>query len=200
MIPVEQQQMAVFDEHGDNVQRGDCMRACVASLFELPLEDVPHFVEQNDWHGEWVRWLRARGLGIYDARIRVDDDPTRLTAYPGDGYWLATVKSPRGRERCAVCKGDKVTVHEWVGGDYVRHDEPQPCRACDATGLVPAMHLVVMEGPELVWDPHPRRDMGHLGFVSGQILRLLDPTFLAGQVLRPRRIAGGERVVGGPAA
>ncbi len=179
MIPVEQKVMAIFDEQGDNVQRGDCMRASVASVFELGLEDVPHFVEFDDWYGEWIRWLEARGLSIYDARISVEeDDPAKLGSWPSAGYWLATVKSPRGRARCAVCKGAKVSVDEWVGDEYVQHDEPQPCSTCEATGFVPSLHLVVMNGPELVWDPHPRREMGHLGYVSGWIFRALDPARL----------------------
>lgn len=181
MIPVEQQVMAVFDEHGDNVQRGDCMRACVASLFELPLEDVPHFVERDTWYGDWINWLNDRGLTIWDARVRTaDDDETKLTGWPSDGYWMATVKSPRGRSRCPVCNGDKVALRTWDDElrYYIEHDTPQPCGYCSETGLVPSLHCVVMHGPDLVWDPHPQRDMGHLGFVSGELFRVIDPARL----------------------
>ena len=181
MIPVEQQVLAVFDENGDRVVAGDCMRACVASVFELPLEDVPHFAGLDDWYGEWLRWLEARGLGIYDARIRVDeDDPTKLLGHPAGGYWFAAVKSPRLLVRCHFCHGDGQELYRWddAAYGYVVLDEPRPCATCDASGRVPGLHLVVMEGGVLVWDPHPQREQGHLGFVSGEILRVLDPARL----------------------
>lgn len=181
MIPVEQQVMALFDEHGDNVQRGDCMRAAVASLFELPLEEVPHFVAYGDWWGVWTTWLEERGLRIANAFMTVDpEDPTQLKGWPGDVYWLATVKSPRGKTRCCVCKGEKTTLRDWDDelSEYVEHETPQPCRRCEATGLEPSLHCVVMFGRELVWDPHPQREMGHLGFVSGEEFRVIDPARL----------------------
>ena len=44
---------------------GDCLRACVASLLELPLEDVPHFMETPESAREWPQaltaWLHGRG-------------------------------------------------------------------------------------------------------------------------------------------
>jgi hypothetical protein len=159
--------MAVFDEHGDNVQHGDCLRATLASLFELELEAVPHFVESDNWWHEWQAWLAARGFRIGNAFWSVDEsDPTRLNGWPGEIHWLATVKSPRGRARCSVCKG---------AGKHRNH---KPCRYCDASGLVPSLHSVVMFGREVAWDPHPERDMGHLGFVHGYDFRAIDPARL----------------------
>lgn len=180
MIPVEQRHMAVFDEHGDNVQRGDCLTACIASIFELPIDEVPFFVAEDDWHGCYGRWVRDHGYQIGHVHIGVaEDDPTRLTGHPTAGiYWIATVKSPRGKTRCCVCRGEKVATEQWPDGEYVKYDEPQPCACCDGTGLEPSLHCVVMNGGELVWDPHPQRDMGHLGWVSGEWFIALDPARL----------------------
>jgi hypothetical protein len=179
VIPVEQEHMAVFDEDGDNVQRGDCLRACVASIFELPLADVPHFVEADDWLGWYTRWVRARGFVLGTVRLSVgEENPLRLTGHPTEGiYWIATVKSPRSRARCGVCGGAGVALRQWLGSEarYVEYDEPQPCVECDATGLVPPLHAVVMCGGELAWDPHPLRDMGHGGWISGQWFIAADP-------------------------
>lgn len=36
-------------------------------------------------------------------------------------------------------------------------------------------HAVVMNRGELVWDPHPQREMGHLGFQSADYFLPLDP-------------------------
>lgn len=46
---------------------GDCARACVASIFELKLEDVPHFCEYDNGDGAQYlnnlrSWLRPRGM------------------------------------------------------------------------------------------------------------------------------------------
>lgn len=167
MIPVEQQKMAIFDEKGDNVQRGDCLTACLASLFELPLDEVPHFVATDNWFSEYSNWLVDRGLQLGQVHLCVDeDDPTKLTGYPIEGvHWIATVKSPRGKARCGGCKGTRE-----LDGD--------PCQWCDATGLVPSLHAVVMCGREIVWDPHPQREMGHLGFLSGEWFIVRDPAKL----------------------
>jgi hypothetical protein len=39
---------------------GDCFRCCVASLFDRPAAEVPHFCEDMDhtWHERLVNWLR----------------------------------------------------------------------------------------------------------------------------------------------
>lgn len=52
------------DEHG--AWAGDCLRACVASIFDLHIEDVPHFAQLDcEGLGDWPllldRWCRARG-------------------------------------------------------------------------------------------------------------------------------------------
>lgn len=43
---------------------GDCFRACIASVLELELEDVPHFCDGNNsrWLLDLEEWLRPRGL------------------------------------------------------------------------------------------------------------------------------------------
>lgn len=43
MIPVDQEHMHKPDEGS----YGDCQRACIASLLELPREQVPHFLHDN---------------------------------------------------------------------------------------------------------------------------------------------------------
>jgi hypothetical protein len=132
MIPVEQTIMG-----GDSTMpgvHGDCLRACVASVFELPIEDVPHFVAEDDWYNHFRRWIESRGFVLGNAFHTLDeDDPTKLNGHPSEGiHWIASVYSPR-------------LVHE------------------DGK---PGQHVVVMCGGEMVWDPHPQREMGHLGFVG----------------------------------
>lgn len=184
MIPVEQRHLAVFDEQGDCVQHGDCLTACVASLFELPIDGVPFFVESDRWWHEYHEFVAARGLCIERAWITVDEtDPTKLSGWPGDRWWIATVKSPRGLARCSACKGSGQEERYWDGDQFVELDEARPCSYC-TDGLAPSLHAIVMYGRELAWDPHPQREMGHLGFVSGEQFGAPDPAKL---VLRSER-------------
>jgi hypothetical protein len=176
LTPVEQWQLSVIDEHGDTVVAGDCMRACVASLFELPLLEVPHFVEHENWWQLWAEWLAARNLRLGNAYVSLDeDDPTVLNGWPGDIWWLASVRSPRFKTRCSHCKGTARTDLTYPeSGPSIRHDPSIACPYCDG-GLSPGLHLVVMFGREIRWDPHPQRELGHLGFVDGWEFRVIDP-------------------------
>lgn len=93
MKPVMQ---TLFFDPDQQHQRGNCQQAIVASLLELPLEDVPHFVQQDvdhdgigDWHwwtAQW-KWLRLQGWSIHAAVI---------TGCPGE-YLMVSGPSPRGK-------------------------------------------------------------------------------------------------------
>src|SRR5271154_3985606 len=46
---------------------GNCLSACVASILEMPIDQVPHFVERHDsrdylWMGRLNSWLSRLGL------------------------------------------------------------------------------------------------------------------------------------------
>lgn len=88
---------------------GDCMRTAVASLLDMPVEAVPHFVlfeEPGVWFEAFNLWLRGRGLRI---------EP--LSARNVDRECLALGMSPREVEHVVV----------W-GPDGLVHD-PHPSRA-----------------------------------------------------------------------
>lgn len=73
---------------GDERVAGDCWRACIASILDLPAEQVPHFVQEHGgfFHTETVRWLAARGLkGAFTYDVR-----------PEHGHVVAMGRSPRG--------------------------------------------------------------------------------------------------------
>lgn len=63
MIPVYQQVLRHDPPRGIY---GDCMRATVASIFDLELGQVPHFADESlfpDGHAKAMRdWLRPQGL------------------------------------------------------------------------------------------------------------------------------------------
>ena len=49
MIPVQQ---TIFGK-----DQGNCFQACLASIFELPLDRVPHVILEEDWEAALEDWL-----------------------------------------------------------------------------------------------------------------------------------------------
>lgn len=115
MTPVDQR---VFATAPGEV--GDCFSACLASVLDLPLDEVPVFVAEPDWYGSCVRWLRARGIHLV---LLQGLDTTWPWIPPSDLPIIVGGPSPRGPWHHAV-------VGIWRGGGAmeVLHD-PHPSRA-----------------------------------------------------------------------
>jgi hypothetical protein len=112
--PVDQ---TVLD--GDGGMPGNCLAACIASLLECAIEDVPQPTAEEHADPYWTAynarldaWLAARGL--YRLRIYGDAD---VEAIPAGAYWIASGLSPRDKHHATV----------WRGGELA-HD-PHPSRA-----------------------------------------------------------------------
>lgn len=159
MRPVDQ---TTFFVEGES--RGNCMAACIATIFELSLEevDVPDatsFAEMCAWtstrfdgalefhevdHGVDYRVIEDGEFGDRWTYDLTEDPP----APPTFGLWIAGVQSPR-------------IVHEtgpWRG--------------------MPGLHAVVMRGGQLAHDPHPQRDMGIGPIVTSMWWVVADPARL----------------------
>lgn len=144
MKPVEQ--TTFYDGTG---ARGNCVAACVASVFGLPLWVVEtQGVGPGAGGQDLMRWTTERwpalecrvfdfavnsriveGEGTEDERWAYDL-PEDVPAPPTTGFWIAYVISPRGLLEHGPYRG------------------------------MPIQHAVVMRGGSLAWDPHPQRDMG----------------------------------------
>lgn len=139
----------------------DCAAACLAALFELPIDDMPTF-----WVGDVERpaaaqyhrirrWCAARGFHWYYSTCGGDDCP-RLkdfvnekgdpaSSFPPRGYWTAQISSV----------------------DRLRDGDPN--------------HVVVMKGRRLVFNPGGSLKQALEGpwFLIGYYLLVpLDPTKL----------------------
>lgn len=110
---------------------GDCLRAAVASIWDKPLEGVPHFVLYDDWHTALRDWLADR-----DAQIDMVWNSRGYEKPMPDRPLLAFGMSPRGVSHAVV----------WVNGKGVVHD-PHPSR--DGFGE---------NGPDELWDVLPAKD------------------------------------------
>jgi hypothetical protein len=145
--PVEQ--TTLYDGTG---KRGNCVAACVASIFERPLDELEgQGIGPGCSARELMEWTRQHAAGLcvvntdHSRNFRIVENegkPDERWAYDlptddeipdvflGGCYWIATVVSPRG-----------VLQHGPYRGS-------------------PVLHAVVMRGHALVWDPHPQRYMG----------------------------------------
>ena len=104
MIPVHQQ--SLYDPESDT--GGDCWRCCIASILELPADDVPDFVNEhgNRYVAATREWLKERGLWFIETRYHGN--------FPG--YMIASGPSPR----------DKSVFHSvvWKGADMAHDPHP----------------------------------------------------------------------------
>jgi hypothetical protein len=108
---------------GDN----QCLRVAIASIFELPLEEVPFFGGQyafEDPDGRWAlaqdrdfrEWLKARGLAFQT--IALNDEGLARPVMPW-GTCIAWGKTQRGTMHAVV----------WDAGPHWTDDEHNPPEA-----------------------------------------------------------------------
>lgn len=124
MKPVEQTRLTWPD--------GNCFAACIASIFEVSLEDVMDYMG-DDWHEKWNEWLAQYNITLIHWEI---PEGQQETCYKPPCYYLLGADSPRG---------------DWI-------------------------HSVVAKGDEIMWDPHPQRDMGVKRWRDITIFAVIDPS------------------------
>ena len=111
MIPV--------DQEIESFEDGDCMRACIASLLELPLTTVPNFAENNaaNFYEFLTDFLSLYGLKAVDICF-ADKQGTEAIK---DCVLIATGVSPR------ALNDDQKHAVIWLNGKIL-HD-PHPSKA-----------------------------------------------------------------------
>ena len=111
MIPINQ--TLYLDR--DNNEVGNCMQACVASILELPLNQVPHFASLNDdvmalkWY---IRFMASKGWYIYTSpgehpKLELGDNP----------YYITVVQGPTSHADHATVSHKGRMVHDPAGID-----------------------------------------------------------------------------------
>jgi hypothetical protein len=98
MKPVMQTRLAGAD--------GNCFVACLASVFECAIADVPEFCDEPDWIQQVQTWLRPRNLGMLALQVREDSD---LGAF--EGWLIVSGDSGKGVEHATVWR-DGQLVHD----------------------------------------------------------------------------------------
>jgi hypothetical protein len=128
MKPVTQTILA--DE--DNPMRGNCFAACLASLLELEIDQVPHVMEHDDWRELTNEWLAPMNLGTVE--VVIDTEVVCLYPLPVGMLLIVTGKTNRHPTRLHAVIGR--TIYGGVQWEYL-HD-PHP----DGTFLLEASHLM----------------------------------------------------------
>jgi hypothetical protein len=133
VIPVDQ------DRFGPRV--GNCFSACVASILDLNLVDVPYFMgaEEGKWPELFFAWLSERGLqpdyyGHPDWCV-AESAPSRDIP---KGYSIMSGWSPRHAN----------TLHSVVARDGVMVHDPNPSRAGLNGGAIDFITIVPAGTPE----------------------------------------------------
>ncbi len=122
---------------GDKI--GNCFAACIASLLELPINEVPNFCAYpaDSWTEKLDEWLAARGL--FSVEVRLDPEKPVLYPVPVGVFCILTGPSPRGSFLHSVI-GGSVRCGEQHGFEIV-HD-PHPSGA--GFGGVPATAITFL--------------------------------------------------------
>lgn len=106
-------QKQLYRHDPDNGVWGDCHRTAIAMVFDLPAEDVPHFV--HGWpsaaevNEAQERWLRARGMTAVNILFDVKDHTEVLdhmhAMQGGDFCYLLSGISRNGTGHVVACRG-----------------------------------------------------------------------------------------------
>lgn len=113
MTPVKQR----FLHRPDEGQFGDCHRAAVASVLDLPLDEVPHFYEGGRAAAEAERvereFLRSRGLVPVVVAFEADIGRVlkAMGAWNAGTHYLLGGMSKNGVGHTVVCLGGEI-VHD----------------------------------------------------------------------------------------
>lgn len=105
-----------------NGQFGDCFRACIASLLDLPITAVPHVCDakpdgDTTWYVEISEWLAIEHGLIYFEFGNGDGWAESFAAAGGECFHVISGRSPRGH------------LHAIVGRNGEPFFDPHPSNA-----------------------------------------------------------------------
>lgn len=97
-------------------EKGNCLSACIASILELPIEEVPNFCEEDreDWWRSCWTWLYSRGY----VGIEVSIQPGVLSPVWHE-YCILSGEGPRGCHHAVVGR-----AKGYQGFEYVHDPHP----------------------------------------------------------------------------
>ena len=90
-----------------------CTAACIASIFEIPIKDVPILPDDDTWIDALNVWLDQFGLYSFAITFAIKEHRDVLR-----GYSLGGIKSKNsaGKNHCVVCHNGKIVWDPLHGG------------------------------------------------------------------------------------
>ena len=92
------QKQTKFSDHNNPSLRGNCFSACLASIMDLDISEIPNFAQLHNDTGEWLdaffEFIRNYPkFELNGSGHKIEE----LKNYPGvDGYVIVCGSSPRG--------------------------------------------------------------------------------------------------------
>lgn len=130
MIPVTQTKVVIKNSKGEVIQRGNCYAACIASILELPITEVPNvevfYHLDNGYHTEvLLTFLNSKGWDLCTDHMLQRFHPEFGFSFDGtdengkipqyyeykDKYYLVSGKSPRDVRHICIYQNGKL-VHD----------------------------------------------------------------------------------------
>ena len=107
--------MKLIDQTIVDPLKGNCHAACIASLFDLDLDQVPNLIKftDNTWYS--VYWYFCRALGYELVYIDAKRAPRPMKEYPSiDGYYIASIASKTfpDKSHAIIVDGDGNVIHD----------------------------------------------------------------------------------------
>lgn len=117
----------VFGDGREGRPAGNCHAACIASILELPIENVPNFAALSDEEFEprRAKWLREQGFAVLSLSTEGGTEETVeavRTAVSQLGYHIKSGMGPRGVRHSVVGYGDQIVHDPFPGGGGVEAD------------------------------------------------------------------------------
>jgi hypothetical protein len=141
-------------------KNGNCLPAVMASLFEMNIEDVPHFNKFDNWYEEFIKFIESKECTI--KRILYNAEDARIRNLKGHQAWYNS-DNP---------KDDLNDIKKYQGIDGFFHCGVYSPNNYDPEDEHPAMHAVIIDKDfNIIHDPekayqdvksYPRAD--DLGF------------------------------------
>lgn len=126
MIPVTQTKVSIKNSKGESVQYGNCYAACIASILEVPISEVPNVevffhIDSGYWHEVMLTFLSSKGWDLSRNDIfgvfHNNNSDSILDGYRAsnsmfvDKYYLVSGESPRGIQHMCIYQNG-ILVHD----------------------------------------------------------------------------------------
>ncbi len=147
MIPVTQTKVHIENSKGEIVQRGNCYAACIASILEVPITEVPNvevlFHIDNGYSDEvMLTFLNSKGWELCGDDMLKRFHPDDNTVVP-KGFSFRGVSDEKGSKK------------EFIPEYYEYKDKYYLVSGKSPRGV---SHVCIFQNGVLVHDPHPSKE------------------------------------------